>query len=195
MRIARYIPALMLAACFGHAQAAELNLHAVLNGHNVVSATTSQATGEASATLSDDGKLRLDLAYGGLTSNVTGASLYSGKSTENGPVLMKLDVSKNETGDSLINEQFNLDDAAAQQMRDGKTYIMVTTIDHPDGAIRGQLTPQPVRLADRPVSTQLTEPPPAEPQPAPTKTDSQSQPVQSNDESAQSTDQSSTDGS
>ena len=33
-------------------------------------------------------------------------------------------------------------------MRQGETYLQVETPEYPDGAIRGQLLPQPVRLED-----------------------------------------------
>ena len=43
-----------------------------------------------------------------------------------------------------------LTDDVAQSMRAGNAYIVVTTVDHPSGAIRGQLVPQPVRLPNTP---------------------------------------------
>lgn len=162
MDIRRWLPGLILFACSGLLQAQEVKLHAVLDGASVVSATESPATGEASAVLGDDGKLKLDLIYGGLASDVTGASLHIGKSSENGPQVLTLDVQTNQADGSLVDEQLTLTDAVAQRMRDGETYLLVTTIDHPDGAIRGQLQPQPVRLDDLSAST-----PQAMPQTAP----------------------------
>lgn len=150
MNLRRCLPALLLAACIGQAGAAELRLHAILNGANVVSATDSKATGEASAVLQDDGKVRINLVFGGLASDVTGASLHTGTRAENGPAAMPLDVRKNQTVGSLVDEQIDLSDEVEQRMRDGETYIVVTTIDHPAGVIRGQLLPQPVRLGDEP---------------------------------------------
>lgn len=138
------------AAGLGQARADELKLRAVLNGGNVVSATDSEATGEATAVLDDDDKLVLNLVYGGLGSEVTGASLHIGKSNENGLSAMALDVRENQTVGSLVDAHFTLEASVAQRMRDGETYILVTTIGNPDGAIRGQLMPQPVRLADEP---------------------------------------------
>jgi hypothetical protein len=63
---------------------------------------------------------------------------------------MPLDVRKNQTVGSLVDEQLDLTEEVAQRMRDGETYIVLTTVDHPAGAIRGQLLPQPVRLGDEP---------------------------------------------
>ena len=150
MNIRRCLPALLLFACFGHASAAGLRLHATLNGASVVSATDSKATGEATAELEANHKMRINLVFGGLASDVTGASLHTGTTAENGPVVMPLDVRKNQTVGSLVDEQLGLTEEVARRMREGETYIVITTVDHPAGAIRGQLLPQPVRLGDEP---------------------------------------------
>jgi hypothetical protein len=139
---------LLLATGIGQAGAAELRLHAILNGANVVSATDSRATGEATAVLDNAGKLRINLVFGGLASGVTGASLHTGTSAENGPVAMPLDVREDQTAGAIVDAQLTLGEDVAQRMRDGETYIVITTVDHPAGAIRGQLVPQPVRLGD-----------------------------------------------
>lgn len=149
MNIRHCLPALLLLACFGQASAAGLRLHATLNGANVISATDSKATGEATAEL-EANKVRINLVFGGLASDVTGASLHTGTTAENGPAVMPLDVRKDQTVGSLVDEQLDLTEEVAQRMRDGQTYIVVTTVDHPAGAIRGQLLPQPVRLGDEP---------------------------------------------
>ncbi|MDB6164171.1 MAG: hypothetical protein JWL98_1603 [Xanthomonadaceae bacterium] len=140
------ITLLLLAALAGPATAADLRLHALLDGASVVSATESKGTGEATAILTDDNKVRLNLVFGGLASGVTGAAIQLGSSSENGAVAAPLDVRKNVTSGSLLNVQLTLTPDAAASMRDGNTYLLVTTVDHPEGAIRGQLLPQPVRL-------------------------------------------------
>ena len=140
------LTAVLLAAGIDPAHAADLQLRAILNGANVVSATDSPATGEARATLRDDGTLRINLVYGGLASDVTGASLHTGTSAENGPQALPLDVRTHQTVGSLVDEELPLDAAVAARIRAGETYLVVETVDHPDGAIRGQLVPQPVRL-------------------------------------------------
>jgi hypothetical protein len=150
MNIRHCLPALLLLACFGQASAAGLRLHATLNGANVISATDSKATGEATAELDANNKVRINLVFGGLASDVTGASLHTGTTAENGPMAMPLDVRKDQTVGSLVDEQLDLTEEVAQRMRDGETYIVVTTVDHPAGVIRGQLLPQPVRLGDEP---------------------------------------------
>lgn len=150
MNLRRHLPLLLLVACIGQAGAAELRLHAVLNGASVVSATDSKATGEATAVLQDNGKVRINLVFGGLASDVTGVELHTGTTAENGPTAMPLDVAKNQTVGSLVDQPLQLTEEVAQRMRAGEAYIVVNTIDHPAGSIRGQLMPQPVRLGDQP---------------------------------------------
>ena len=148
MKFRHQLLILLLASGIGQADAAELRLRATLNGANVVSATDSKATGEATAVLGDAGKLRINLVFGGLASDVTGASLHTGTSAENGPEALPLEVRKDQTAGTLVDAQLTLSEEVAQRMRDGETYIVITTVDHPGGAIRGQLIPQPVRLGD-----------------------------------------------
>lgn len=160
MTSGRYLTILLLAACIGplhtpELRAAEERLHAVLDGARVVSATDSKATGEATAVLRDDGKVRINLVFGGLASDVTGAALHTGTSAENGPAVIPLDVRKNQTAGSLVNEQLTLSEDVATSMRAGETYILINTVDHPLGAIRGQLIAQPVRLRDLPETAEL----------------------------------------
>ncbi len=150
IQLASRIAGVLLGVCIGPVYAEDLQLHAVLDGSTVVSATTSKATGEATAILRDDGKVRINLVFGGLTSKVTGAALHTGTKAENGPNVMPLDVRKDQTAGSLVNSEVTLTPDVAASMRQGDVYIVVTTIDYPSGAIRGQLMPQPVRLGTQP---------------------------------------------
>jgi len=140
------LAAALLLGAIAPATAAEVRLHALLDGASVVSATDSKATGEATAVLDDDNRLRLDLVFGGLDTGVTGAGLHVGTAAENGPEAEPLDVRKTQTEGSLVQARFTLTDDVAARMRAGETYISIETVDHPAGAIRGQLVPQPVRL-------------------------------------------------
>ena len=149
MKLRHCLPVLLI-AFFGHASAAGLRLHATINGANVISATDSKATGEATAELETNNKVRINLVFGGLASDVTAANLYTGTIAENGSAVIPLDVRKDQTAGSLVDEQLELTGEVAQRMRDGETYIVIATVDHPAGAIRGQLLPQPVRLGDEP---------------------------------------------
>lgn len=150
MKLPLVLALLALGAVAAGAHAADLRLHALLDGASVVSATDSKATGEAKAVLQDDNTLRINLVFGGLASNVTGAELHTGARSENGPAVAPLDVRENQTVGSLVETELTLTDDVATSMRAGNAYILVTTVDHPSGAIRGQLIPQPVRLPDAP---------------------------------------------
>jgi hypothetical protein len=143
-----YSIALLMITVAAAASAAELRLHAVLDGASVISATDSKGTGEASAFLTDDNKLRINLVYGGLASDVTGAELHLGNRSENGVAIAPLDVRTNQRAGSLVNADVTLTPDAAASVRDGNSYLLVTTNDRPAGEIRGQLLPQPIRLPD-----------------------------------------------
>lgn len=147
----------LLALAAGGASAATLELRATLNGANVVSSTDSPATGEARATLDDDNRLQLTLVYGGATSDVTGVALHVGDTSVNGPVAETLDTGREEDGRRRVEQTLTLEDSVAASARAGATYLEVTTADHPDGAIRGQLLPQPVRLEDTPAEPEEEE--------------------------------------
>ena len=136
-------------ACAAHpALAADLELHATLDGANVVSATESTGTGEAHAWLGDDDRVRIEMVFGGLESGATGAALYAGKASGNGDHVAELDVGGNPVRARLDDIEIALSPEVAEQMRQGETYLQVETPEYPDGAIRGQLLPQPVRLED-----------------------------------------------
>ncbi|HEU4813127.1 MAG TPA: CHRD domain-containing protein [Xanthomonadaceae bacterium] len=130
------------------ALAADLELHATLDGANVVSATESTGTGEAHAWLDDEGRVRIELVFGGLKSGASGAALYAGEATENGDLVAELDVAPDLVRGRLDDIEIALSPEVAERMRAGETYLQVETPGFPDGAIRGQLVPQPVRLED-----------------------------------------------
>ncbi len=150
MKLPRVLALLVLCMAGTGLHATELRLHALLDGASVVSATDSKATGEARGVLQDDNKLRINLVFGGLASNVTGAELHTGARSENGPAVAPLDVREHQTVGSLVDTELTLTDDVASSLRAGNAYLVVTTVDHPSGAIRGQLVPQPVRLPDTP---------------------------------------------
>lgn len=144
-----FASALALASAWRPANAAELELHATLDGANVVSATESDGTGEAHAWLGDDDRVRIEVVFGGLASGATGAALMEGKSTENGDLVAELAVGDDLVSGRLDDIEIALSPEVADQMRLGETYLQVETSEYPDGAIRGQLVPQPVRLDDQ----------------------------------------------
>ena len=132
----------------GVAEAGDLKLRASLNGSQVVSATESAATGEARAMLDDDNAMRVDLVYSDLDQAAVGAELRVGKASENGAVTEKLAMDIDGTDGRVVGAQFVVSAEVAARIRAGEVYLVITTIAHPNGVIRGQLMPQPVRLSD-----------------------------------------------
>lgn len=130
------------------AAAVDLTLRGQFSGTQVVSATPSPATGEASAVLADDGDLRIDLVYAGLAEGATGAALHLGAASENGTRVADLDIPLDTTAGQLREAEVALSPANAERVRAGESYIVLTTLAHPDGAVRAQLVPQPIRLQD-----------------------------------------------
>lgn len=139
--------------------AQEVMLRGTLAGGNVISATESPASGEVAAVLTDDGVLRVDLVFANMEAGATGAALHTGKSNENGPRLALLDIDSGATSGRIAGQQITLTPLAADAVRAGDSYVVISTIEHPDGAIRAQLIPQPVRLDAPPA---VGSPPPPE---------------------------------
>lgn len=136
-----------LAVPFG-AIAAEVKLRALLDAGSVVSATESLATGEGRALLEDDNDMRVDLVYSGLEERATGAALHVGKPGENGTLVERLDLDVEDDSGRVVGAEFDVGDDVAARIRAGEAYLVINTIEHPDGLIRGQLTPQPARLPE-----------------------------------------------
>lgn len=142
--------AAVLALLASPAFAQEVMLRGTLTSGNVVSATESPATGEVAAVLEEDGTLQLDLVFAGLENGATGAALHTGEFNENGPMLAPLDIDTGSTSGRIQGAEIALTPLDAAAVRDGRSYVVVSTITNPDGAIRAQLLPQPVRLEDMP---------------------------------------------
>jgi hypothetical protein len=119
---------LLLLVASAPLHAAELRLHALLDGASIVSATESPGTG------------------GGLATNVTGVELHTGSGNDNGPQVASMEASPNAQGGWIVNTLLTLNADVATSVRAGNAYLLVTTTDFPAGALRGQLLPQPVRL-------------------------------------------------
>lgn len=141
---------LVLLAGIAPALAADLSLQGQLAGGNVVSSTESPATGEVRAMLDDDGTLTLQMGYAGLGEDATGAALHVGTISENGRKVADLPLPATGAG-GRIDTTLDLSDDDAGRVRAGEAYVQVSTLGHPDGAIRAQLMPQPVELDDLPV--------------------------------------------
>lgn len=144
--------------------AQEVVLRGTLSGDNVMSATESEATGEVAAVLTEDDVLRLDLVFAGLELGATGAALHTGSYNANGPLVERLDIDTGATEGRITGAEMSLTPLTAAAVRAGDSYVVISTVEYPDGAVRAQLMPQPVRL-DSPVVEPVTAPPPYEPVP------------------------------
>lgn len=145
--------------------AQEVMLRGTLGGGNVISATESPATGEVAAVLDEDGTLRVDLVFAGLELGATGAALHTGRYNENGPVAARLDIDSGATSGRIAGQQLALTPLTAAAVRAGDSYVVISTIQHPTGAIRAQLMPQPVRLDQTPAIGESAIPPLRDPTP------------------------------
>ena len=148
------VVAATLALAASPAIAQEVMLRGTLDGGNVISATESPASGEVAAVLDEDGTLQIDLVFADLELGTTGARLHIGKYNENGPVVAELNVDDGATAGRIVGQQIALTPLTAAAVRAGDSYVVITTIQYPDGAIRAQLMPQPVRLDSLPATGQ-----------------------------------------
>lgn len=147
------------------ALAQEVMLRGTLGGGNVISATDSPASGEVAAVLGDDGVLRLDMVFADVEPGATGAALHTGKYNENGPMVARLDIDSGATAGRIVGQQVTMTPLVAAVVRAGDSYVVISTIEHPDGAVRAQLMPQPARLDPTPAVGPQPSPPPRDPTP------------------------------
>lgn len=143
---------LVLAAVSAPAVAAELNLRGSLAGTNVVSATESPASGEVAAVLEDDNDLRIDMIYSGMATNATGAALHLGKPNENGARIAPLEIAAGTTEGQLRGAVVRLTPQVAAQVRAGRSYVQIVSLDEPDGVVRAQLSPQSTEFSNSPAA-------------------------------------------
>jgi hypothetical protein len=88
--------------------------------------------------------------------NITAAHIHIGKEGANGPVVVTLFKADNDTGTGLLNGQLAkgaimnnmlegplagkaVESDLVNAIKSGEAYVNVHTVDHPDGAIRGQI--------------------------------------------------------
>jgi hypothetical protein len=147
---ARKLSTLVLGALLASAPAlaADVTVRGVFSGTQVVSATDSPGTGEVSAVLGDDNDMLVDLVYAGLADAVTGAALHTGRANENGTRVASVDVPADTTEGEVRQATLSLSPEAADRVRAGEAYFVLTTLPNPDGEVRAQLVPQPARLDD-----------------------------------------------
>ncbi len=114
---------------------------AALTGTNEV--PPGDPDGAGTATVRIDGTLNtvcVDLEVSGITA-ATAAHIHRGVAGENGPPVVNLDVPDGEDQDE--DDCDHVGDTLADEIQSNPAgfYINIHTAEHPEGAIRGQLTP------------------------------------------------------
>lgn len=133
--------------------ASQKSFKAVLSGNEEAPAVKTMAKGEATFTLSDDGK---ELMYKVMVSdieNVSAAHIHGGKMGKNGPALALVDIKGKKVGkfsgtlaEGKITSNELLGPLKGKSVNDlvkeieaGDTYLNVHTDKHPDGELRAQI--------------------------------------------------------
>jgi hypothetical protein len=80
----------------------------------------------------------LYVGYGNLASSTTGASIHRGIAGQNGDLICTLYTKPFEPGTEI---RTDLDPAVCWEIfnQQGTFYFIISTVDHPDGAVRGQV--------------------------------------------------------
>lgn len=141
----RYVPAvfaLVLAGLAADALAQEVRLRGLFAPVRAPEGDARPATGEVRALIDEDGDVRVDLVVSGLTERVTGATLHTGRTGENGEQIARMDVAVEGMEGRVIGATADLSPALAAQVRAGEAYVVLRTSEHPDGILRAQLAPQ-----------------------------------------------------
>jgi hypothetical protein len=132
----------------GITQPANAPFHATLTGAEQVPPIQTSDTGEFRATQAGSGLQFTLTAHG---SGLTMAHIHEGAKGTNGPVIVTLFMAGSPSGVSDINisgaitpSMLSGDYAGkfnqfVQDMKAGKFYVNVHSVDHPDGIIRGQV--------------------------------------------------------
>jgi hypothetical protein len=117
----------------------------------VPAVTGTDASGDASVTISDDGtEVSYEVSYEDLTGPAQAAHIHFGSASDAGPVLLPLEVGDSPFSGTITEADFaavengpQTFDEALDAIRDGMTYINVHTEANPGGEIRGQLEALP----------------------------------------------------
>jgi hypothetical protein len=138
--------AFALVTATGAAQAATLAYHATLNGASEVPPVRTAATGTASVEVDTSTKLLgWFIEFSGLSSPGTAAQIHCGAGPgANAGMSIGLTypgIAGGFASPNLGTATSPLTDAQLDDLKAGRCYINIQTTTHPDGEIRGQLTP------------------------------------------------------
>lgn len=106
-----------------------------LSGKNEVPPNDSTASGTATVTVGSDRSVKVMVSVSGMTA--TAAHIHQGAASANGPVIVPLD----KTGDNTFASKADakMTEAQYEAWRAGNTYINVHSAKFPPGEVRAQL--------------------------------------------------------
>ena len=110
--------------------------HIALSGKNEVPPHDSNATGTATVRVGSDRSVTVNISVSGMTP--TAAHIHQGAAGVNGPVIVPLD----KTGDNTFASKADakMTEAQYEAYRAGNTYLNVHSAKYPAGEIRAQLS-------------------------------------------------------
>lgn len=126
---------LLTAGCAGSGGYGTLQV--TLNGANEVPPVNTAATGFASFTIGEDRAVTGSVTTSGVIG--TAAHIHEGAPGKNGPVIVPLEKSSDNTW--AIKPGAKLDDAQFEAFKAGNLYVNVHSAANKGGEIRGQLKP------------------------------------------------------
>ena len=129
--------ALLVLAAAASSTAFAKNIVVHLTGKNEVPPVASSASGQGTITINDDKTITGSITTTGVAG--TAAHIHIGATGKNGPVAVPLAKS----GDAgwSVPKDAKLNDDQYRAYQAGDLYVNVHSAAHPDGEIRGQLTP------------------------------------------------------
>lgn len=137
----RLVPLLLMLALPAVAAAQAVHLQGRFAPIRAPAADTRAPTGEARATIDEDGAVRVDLVVSGTTERATSATLHVGNAGENTEQVARMAVVAGDGEARVIGGRVELSPIVTQQIRAGDAYIVLRTSEHPDGYLRAQLAP------------------------------------------------------
>ena len=108
-----------------------------LSGAQEVPAVNTTARGNGTIKVGDDGAVSGSVTTSGVAG--TAAHIHSGAAGKNGPVIVPLQ--KGSDGGWALAPAAKLNPDQLKMFKAGELYVNVHSMAHPDGEIRGQLTP------------------------------------------------------
>ena len=109
--------------------------HVTLTGKSEVPVNDSTAIGQGDVTVASDRSVKVHVIVSGMTS--TAAHIHEGAAGANGPVIVPLEKSAENT--FVAKADAKLTETQYEAFKAGRTYLNVHSAKHPGGEIRAQL--------------------------------------------------------